>query len=70
MDGEGLLWTRVNITVDDGTQFLLLERVDTSVTPNQLHLVVRTDESGLALLEYGEHPFDLPWHDVQVWELQ
>ena len=70
MDGEGLLWTRVNITVDDGTQFLLLERVDTSVTPNQLHLVVRTAESGLALLEYGEYPFDLPWHDVQVWELQ
>ncbi|RKU07516.1 hypothetical protein C6502_17215 [Candidatus Poribacteria bacterium] len=70
VDGEGILWTRVNITVDDGTQFLLLERVDTSVTPNQLHLVVRTDESGLALLEYGEYPFDLPWHDVQVWELQ
>ena len=70
MDGEGLLWTRVNITVDDGTQFLLLERVDTSVLPHQLHLVVRTDESGLALLEYGEYPFDLPWHDVQVWELQ
>ena len=70
MDGEGLLWTRVNITVDDGAQFLLLERVDTSVTPHQLHLVVRTDESGLALLEYGEYPFDLPWHDVQVWELQ
>lgn len=69
-DGEGILWTKVNITVEDGTQFLLLERVDTSVTPNQLHLVVRTDESGLALLEYGEYPFDLPWHDVQVWELQ
>ena len=70
MDGEGILWTKVNITVDDGTQFLLLERVDTNVTPHQLHLVVRTDESGLALLEYGEYPFDLPWHDVQVWELQ
>ena len=26
MDGEGFLWTKVNITVDDGTQFLLLER--------------------------------------------
>ena len=70
IDGEGISWTRVNITVDDGTQFLLLERVDTSVSPHQLHLVVRTDESGLALLEYGEYPFDLPWHDVQVWELQ
>ena len=70
IDGESLLWTRVNITVDNGTQFLLLERVDTSVSPHQLHLVVRTDESGLALLEYGEYPFDLPWHDVQVWELQ
>ena len=70
IDGEGIHWTRVNITVDDGTQFLLLERVDTSVTPHQLHLVVRTDENGLALLEYGEYPFDLPWHDVQVWELQ
>ena len=70
IDGEGISWTRVNITVDDGTQFLLLERVDTSVTPHQLHLVVMTDENGLALLEYGEYPFDLPWHDVQVWELQ
>ena len=70
IDGEGISWTRVNITVDDGTQFLLLERVDTSVSPHQLHLVVRTDESGLALLEYGEYPFELPWHDVQVWELQ
>ena len=70
IDGEGIAWTRVNITVDDGTQFLLLERVDTSVTPHQLHLVVRTDENGLALLEYGEYPFDLPWHDMQVWELQ
>ena len=70
IDGEGIPWTRVNITVNDGTQFLLLERVDTSVSPHQLHLVVRTDESGLALLEYGESPFDLPWHDVQVWELQ
>lgn len=57
-------------TANDGTQFLLLERVDTSVAPNQLHLVVRTDESGLALLKYGEYPFDPPWHDVQVWELQ
>lgn len=70
IDGEGIPWTRVNITVDDGTQFLLLERVDTSVSPHQLHLVVRTAENGLALLEYGEYPFDLPWHDVQVWELQ
>ncbi len=70
IDGGDISWTRVNITVDDGTQFLLLERVDTSVTPHQLHLVVRTDENGLALLEYGEYPFDLPWHDVQVWELQ
>ena len=70
IDGEGISWTRVNITVDDGTQFLLLERVDTSVSPHQLHLVVRTDENGLALLEYGESPFELPWHDVQVWELQ
>jgi hypothetical protein len=70
IDGEGSSWTRVNITVDDGTQFLLLERVDTSVSPHQLHLVVRTDENGLALFEYGEYPFELPWHDVQVWELQ
>lgn len=70
MDGEGRLWTKVNITVDDGAQFLLLERVDTSVSPNQLHLVVKTDDNGLALLEYGEYPFNLPGHDVQVWELQ
>ena len=70
MDGDGRLWTKVNITVDDGAQFLLLERVDTSVSPNQLHLVVKTDDSGLAMLEYGAYPFDLPGHDVQVWELQ
>ena len=70
IDGEGLLWTKVNVTVDDGTQFLLLERVNTSVSPHQLHLVVKTDDTGLALLEYGEYPFDLPGYDVQVWELQ
>ncbi len=70
MGGEGILWTKVNITVDDGTQFLLLERVNTSVSPHQLHLVVKTDDTGLALLEYGEYPFDLPGHDVQVWELK
>ena len=69
-DGEGRLWTRVNITTDDGFQFLLLERVDTSVSPNRLHVVVKTDEDGLALLEYGEYPFELPGHDVQVWELR
>ena len=70
MDGEGLPWTKVNITVDDGTQFLLLERVNTSVSPHQLHLIVKTDDTGLALLEYGEYPFDLPGHDVQIWELK
>ncbi len=70
MDGEGILWTKVNITVDDGTQFLLLERVNTSVSPHQLHLIVKTDDTGLALLEYGEYPFDPPGHDVQVWELK
>ena len=69
MDGEGRLWTKVNITTADGFQFILLERVDTSVSPHQLHVVVKTDEDGLALLEYGEYPFELPDHDVQVWEL-
>ena len=69
MDGEGNLWTKVNITTANDFQFLLLERVDTSVSPNQLHVVIKTDEDGFALLEYGEYPFELPWHDVQVWEL-
>ena len=68
-DGEGVLWTKVNVTIEDGLQFLLLERVDTSVSPHRLHVVVKTDEDGLALLEYGEYPFELPGHDVQAWEL-
>ena len=41
MDGEGILWTKVNITVDDGIQFLLLERVDTSVSPISSTLLLR-----------------------------
>lgn len=70
IDGGGILWTKVNITTNNGTQRLFLERVDTSVSPHQLHLVSRIDNNGRALPEYGEYPFDLPGHNVQVRELQ
>ena len=69
-DGEGTLWTKIKITTFDGDQWQLLERVDTSVSPHQLHVVVTVDDNGIPLLEYGEYPFDLPRHNVQIWEKQ
>ncbi len=69
-DGEGILWTKVKITTAEGDKWQFLERVDTSVSPHQLHVVVTVDDGGLPTLEYGEYPFDLPKHNVQIWEKQ
>ena len=69
-DGEGILWTKVRITTHDGDQWQFLERVDTSVSPHRLYVVVTVDENGLPTLAYGEYPFDLPGHNVQIWEKQ
>ena len=69
-DGEGIEWTMVRITSHEGDRWQFLERVDTGVSPHRLHVVVRTDEEGIPVLEYGEHPFDLPLHNVQIWEKQ
>ena len=69
-DGEGIPWTKVKITTADGGQWQFLERVDTSVSPQRLYVVVTVDENGLPTLEYGEYPFDLPRHNVQIWEKQ
>ncbi len=65
---DGVPWTKVNIITHDGTQLMFLERVDTSVKPHRLHLVFKTDTDGTPLLEYGEFPFDIPHHDVHIWE--
>ena len=69
-DGEGTPWTKIRITTADGGMWQFLERVDTSVTPHQLHVVVTVDENGIPILEYGEYPFDLPKDNVQIWEKQ
>ena len=69
-DGEGILWTKIKITTADGGQWQFLERVDTSVSPHRLYVVVTVDENGLPTLAYGEYPFDLPGHNVQIWEKQ
>ncbi len=69
-DGEDILWTRVKITSHEGDQWQFLERVDTNVSPHQLFVVVAVDDEGLPLLEYGKYPFDLPSHNVQIWEKQ
>ena len=69
-DGESILWTKVKITTSGGDQWQFLERVDTSVSPHRLYVVVTVDENGLPTLEYGEYPFDLPGHNVQIWEKQ
>ena len=60
----------MRITSHEGDQWQFLQRVDTGVSPQRLHVVVRTDEEGIPVLEYGEYPFDLPLHNVQIWELQ
>ena len=69
-DGEGILWTKVRITSNEGDQWQFLERVDTSVSPHRLYVVVTVDGNGLPTLAYGEYPFDLPGHNVQIWEKQ
>ena len=69
-DDEGILWTKVKITTADGDQWQFIERVDTSVSPYRLYVVVTVDDKGQPTLAYGEYPFDLPGHNVQIWEKQ
>ena len=69
-DGEGILWTKIRVTTSSGDQWQFLERVDTSVSPHRLYVVVTVDDNGLPTLAYGEYPFDLPGHNVQIWEKQ
>lgn len=69
-DGAGILWTKVNITTPDNLHLMFLERVDTSVSPHQLHLVWRITDDHQFMPAYGEYPFEVPGHDVQVWEKQ
>ena len=69
-DGEGILWTKVRITSNEGDQWQFLERVDTSVSPHRIYVIVTVDDDGLPTLEYGEYPFNLPRHNVQIWEKQ
>lgn len=69
-DSEGFLWTKIRLITAEGDRWQFLERVDTSVSPHQLHAVVTVDENGIPILEYGEYPFDLPKYNVQIWEKQ
>ena len=69
-DSEGILWTKVKITTGDGDKWQFIERVDTSTSPHRLYVVVTVDDNGLPTLEYAEYPFDLPKHNVQIWEKQ
>lgn len=69
-DGEGILWTKIKITTSDSDQWQFLERVDTSVSQHRLYVVVTVDDNGIPILKYGEYPFDLPKHNVQIWEKQ
>ena len=69
-DDEGILWTKIRVTTSSGDQWQFLERVDTSVSPHRLYVVVTVDDNGIPTLAYGEYPFDLPRHNVQIWEKQ
>ena len=69
-DGEGILWTKIRLITAEGDRWQFLERVDTSVTPHQLHAIVTVDDTGIPILEYGTYPFTLPRHNVQIWEKQ
>lgn len=69
-DGEGILWTKVKIASHEGERWQFLERVDTSLSPHRLYVVVTVDDNGIPTLEFGEYPFDLPRHNVQIWEKQ
>lgn len=69
-DDESILWTKIRVTTSSDAQLQFLERVDTSVSPHRLYVVVTVDDNGSPTLAYGEYPFDLPGHNVQIWEKQ
>ena len=69
-DGDGILWTRVNLTITTELSFLLLERVDTSVEPDRLYVVAKTTADGTFVAEYAQGAFDPPGTDLNVWERQ
>ena len=69
-DGEGILWTNIRLITAEGDRWQFLERVDTKVSPHRLHVVVTVDDNGIPILEYAEYPFDLPRHNIQIWEKQ
>ena len=69
-DGEGILWTKIRLITAEEDRWQFLERIDTSVTPHQLQVIVTVDENGIPILEYGEYPFDLPKYNMQIWEKQ
>ncbi len=69
-DGQGFLWTKIRLITAEEDQWQFLERIDTSVSPHQLYVVVTVDDNGIPILEYAEYPFDLPRYNVQIWEKQ
>ena len=69
-DPTGVLWTKVNVILTDGQHALLLERVDTSVTPNVLYAVSKVNEEGTFVTEYSQYPFDASNDNVVVYHKQ
>ena len=57
-DPSGILWTKVSVILADGQHALLLERVDTSVSPNVLYAVSKVDDDGIFVTEYSQYPFE------------
>jgi len=65
-DPGGVLWTKVNVTLTDGQQALMLERVDTSASPNVLYAVSKVNDDGTFVAQYSQYPFDASQDDVAV----
>ena len=57
-DPSGVTWTKVNVILTDEQHALLLERVDTSVSPNALYAVSKVNDEGIFVAEYSQYPFD------------
>ena len=69
-DPTGALWTKVNVVLTDGEHPLILEHVDTSVTPNVLYAVWKENDDGTYLEEYSQYPFDASNDIVYVYHKQ
>ena len=65
-DEDGIAWTNVWLRFSDGNQAYYLERLNSNSSPEELHVVVKTDENGNYQDDYPEWPYTPPDSDYII----